>query len=180
MINLTTTIGNAVLSRPRILLLAAALSLSLPLFFGIWKDHVSAQPAFPIIYDGLATIGGYPAPDGTEITARVGKSESRPVEVMNGKYKTLMVDTSLDYEHVEDVVGLIITFFANGIRAVEVDVFVEGEFIEKTLNLHFPELPRTGVVGLRPEWIVTAAMGGFIFLLAGLALLRIGFRRARL
>ncbi|MCH9036063.1 MAG: hypothetical protein IH860_01920 [Chloroflexi bacterium] len=125
-----------------------------------WTGTASAQPPYPIIYEGSATIGGKPAPDGTKITARVGRAESpRPVEVVDGKYNTLLVDPSLEYEFVEDVVGLTITFYADGVRAVETHVFVEGTFLERQLDLNFPELPQTGDQIWGNLWLVLGAAG---------------------
>ncbi len=124
-----------------------------------WTGAVSAQPPFPIIYEGSATIGGKPAPDGTKITARVGRAESRSVEVVDGRYEELLVDPSLEYQFIEDVVGLVIEFFADGVRAVETSVFVEGFFLERQLNLNFPELPETGDQAWGNLWLVLGAAG---------------------
>ena len=62
----------------------------------------------------------------------------------DGKYSNLLADPSTVYTTAEDAVGLKIEFFADGAKAIETDVFVEGQFLEKTLNLNFPELPLTG------------------------------------
>jgi hypothetical protein len=135
-----------------------------------WTETVSAQPPLPIIYEGSATIGGKPAPDRTKITARVGRAESKPVEVKNGRYSLLKVDASLEHEDVEEVAGLVIQFFADGVRAVETGVFEEGFFLEKTLDLNFPELPLTGVQSWGNLWLalgsagVAAVVGGSLLL----------------
>lgn len=131
----------------------------------VTTGQASAQPPYPIIYSGQAFIGGQPAPDGTIITGRISNSESRPVEVKDGKYILLVVDPSLEFEHGQDVAGLVITFFADGVRAVETDVYVEGTFIEKDLDLHFPELPLTGDDSFGLLWPITAALGAMSLLL---------------
>jgi hypothetical protein len=133
-------------------------------------DPVSAQPPFPIIYEGSATIGGRPAPDGTKITARVGTAESRPTEVKGGRYTALVVDPSLEYDHVEDVVGLTIVFFADGVRAGETDAFEEGQFLELELDLNFPVLPDLGDASLVSLWMAVGG-GGAASALAGVVLL---------
>ncbi|MCH8089941.1 MAG: hypothetical protein IH955_08025 [Chloroflexi bacterium] len=125
-----------------------------------WTGAASAQPPFPIIYSGTATIGGKPAPDGTKITARVGMAEPlHSVEVVNGRYNELFVDPSVEYQFIEDVVGLTIIFFADGVRAVETAVFVEGTFLEKQLDLNFPELPQTGDQAWGNLWLALGAAG---------------------
>ena len=138
----------------------AVITLAIFAALGLWPEEASAQPPFPIIYSGSATIGGKPAPDGTRLTARVGMAESpRPVEVVDGKYKILLVDPSLDYEFAEDVAGLTITFYADGVRAVETAVFVEGTFLERQLDLNFPELPQTGDQAWGNLWLALGAAG---------------------
>ncbi len=136
----------------------------------------SAQPPFPIIYEGIAIIGDGPAPDGTRITARVGRAESRPVEVKNGRYSSLVVDPSLEYTEASEVVGLVIQFFADGVRAAETDVFREGTFLEVELDLHFPELPLTGDPGLNRLWMGLGA-GGVVSIALGVLLLKLRPRR---
>ncbi|MFQ5873887.1 MAG: hypothetical protein ACE5JL_08805, partial [Dehalococcoidia bacterium] len=133
--------------------------VALVAFLLLNSNTASAQPPFPIIYEGNATIGGSPAPDGTRITARVGRAVSNPVEVKDGRYTLLVVDPSLEYDFIEDVEGLVIVFLADGVRAAETDVFREGTFLEFELDLHFPELPLTGDDGLNLLWPVMAGTG---------------------
>ena len=136
----------------------------------------SAQPPFPIIYEGTATIGDQPAPDGTLITARVGEAESRSVEVKDGRYRSLLADPSTVYSNIEDAVGLTIEFFADGVKAVETEVFVEGQFLEAELDLHFPELPSTGDDKFGLMWMVLGGIGAVSTLL-GVLLLKLWPRR---
>ncbi len=139
---------------------------------GLWltSTEASAQPPFPIVYSGRAFIGGEPAPVGTMITGRIANTESRPVIVSDGRYLLLVVDPSLEYEHSEDAAGLLITFYADGVRAVETDRYEEGTFIEKQLDLHFPELPLAGDDTLNLLWPIAAGLGA-LSLAAGVGIL---------
>ena len=165
---------------PARLILGAAAVIGL-LAASLWltSTQVSAQPPFPIVYSGRAFIGGEPAPNGTMITGRIGSAESRPVEVRNGRYLLLVVDPSLEFDHSEDVAGLVITFFADGVRAVETEIYLEGTFIEKELDLHFPELPLTGDNTLGLLWPIAAGLGA-LSLAAGVGILVWQPRRRRM
>ena len=148
-------------------LLVVIPALSILLAFSLATPvQASAQPPFPIIYSGTATIAGEPAPDDTLITARVGGGrEGTPGVVKDGQFKLLVADASFDYDNQEDAVGEIIEFFfklssdAVGIRAVETDVFEEGSFIEKTIDLNFPELPLTGDASFNSLWTLLGVIG---------------------
>jgi len=125
-----------------------------------------AQPPPPIIYSGQVTIGGQPPADGTEVYARIGTQQSEPATIVNGRYSVLVVNV-LD----SSFIGQEIQFFIDGVRALETDIFIEAFFLEKELDLNFPELPLTGDSTFPLIWWVLAGVGG-LSLLSGVFMLR--------
>ena len=122
--------------------LAAFLALALTLAAAIFpSDTLLAQGGPPpggIIYYGQATVGGEPVPDGSEIIARVGDYESRPVTVSDGKYASLSV-ASPHAPHA----GQTINFFLGDVQADQTDIYQpHGIPVIKTgFDLTFASLP---------------------------------------
>ena len=103
---------------------------------------VSAQgepPITPVIYAGAVTVGGEPAPDGLQITARIRDYDSDPVFTKGGRYDRLNVQPPASTYRFLPVTFHILAF---GIQAAEEDpLFLGGPDFKDDFNLTFPGLP---------------------------------------
>ncbi|MFH1485791.1 MAG: hypothetical protein ABIH46_06950 [Chloroflexota bacterium] len=93
------------------------------------------MPPIPAEYSGNVTVGGLPAEDDVEVSARIEGYTSKSVEVSGGAYRYLMVSPpSSDYE------GKTIEFYVGGAKANETDVYVAGSF-HTSFNLSVVIIP---------------------------------------
>ena len=119
------------------------------------RSAVHAQgspPPGPVVYSGLVTAGGFAAPDGLTLVARItplgGTTyESLPKVTAGGAYKLLTVGPPSSSYLYQQVTFHIIKNEAYpyiptaGIKATEVALFFGGPDLQDAYNLTFPALP---------------------------------------
>ena len=97
-----------------------------------------ALPPQPVIYSGAVTVTSGEDPTGRLITARILDYESEPVEVANGAYIALVVQ-SPDHSYANKT----LTFHLDGQQALETDTSVAPGLpvVKSDYNLTFAKLP---------------------------------------
>ena len=141
--------------RPRIILsLGILIALLMTLMSG-GRSAVYAQgspPPGPVVFSGLVTAGGFAAPDGLSIVARLTPLggtvyESLPKATVGGAYKLLTVGPPSSAYLYQQVTFHITKneaypyIPAKGIQATESLLFLGGPDIKEAYNLTFPALP---------------------------------------
>jgi len=125
----------------------AAYIVAALLFFlsGIVPVNAQEIPDIPHAFYGSVTINGNPAPDGTEISARVSKgdiiSTQNPVTTINGEYGT----GNSPYLLVQGygIRGATITFYVNGEEAEGTATFSSGAISPMNLSVDIEVPPTT-------------------------------------
>jgi hypothetical protein len=117
--------------KPKFLIAAAVVAI---LF--LMPSGASAQRVIPHAFLGLATVNGFPAADGTVVSALVDGRQVAAKSVSGGSYPVLLVEPDND-----SFVGKTVTFTIGGIPANETALWTQGEVSE--LNLSASPSPGT-------------------------------------
>ena len=143
------------LSRPHITF-AFSIFAALMIVFTIGgRNTVHAQgspPPGPVVFKGLVTVGGAPAPDGLSIVAKITPIllvpyESLPQLTLGGEYQLLTVgppSSAYLYQNITFHIvpnALVPHLPADGIAAMEITMFLGGPGISDGHTLTFPALP---------------------------------------
>ena len=142
-------------SRPSITFAFSIFAALMIVFTLAGRNMVHAQgspPPGPVVFKGLVTVGGAPAPDGLSIVARISPMlidpyESLPRLTLGGGYELLTVGPASSMYLYQNITFHIVPNASlpylptTGIAAIEITMFFGGPGIMDGFNLTFPALP---------------------------------------